>query len=156
MGSSYTNINIHLIFHIKNTSPTMKEEDLFRIFQYMGGLVRALSAHAYKIGGRPDHVHILSSLPTVLSLSDFVRKIKSNSSKWIKEIGAEYKDFSWQEGYGAFSVSESNKDAVAHYIEQQKEHHYERSAQDEYFLFLSRNGYFYDSQTGNIIKRDSQ
>jgi REP element-mobilizing transposase RayT len=86
MGSSYTDINIHIIFHTKDISPVMKEEDLSRIFHYIGGIIRALSAHVYMIGGRPDHIHILASLPVSLSLSDFVRKIKSNSSRWMKSL----------------------------------------------------------------------
>ena len=98
MGSSYTDINIHIIFHTKDISPVMKEEDLSRIFHYIGGIIRALHAHVYMVGGRPDHIHILASLPVSLSLSDYVRKIKSNSSRWMKSLGPDYKDFTWQEG----------------------------------------------------------
>ena len=154
MGSSYTDINIHIIFHTKDISPVMKEEDLSRIFHYIGGIIRALSAHVYMIGGRPDHIHILASLPVSLSLSDYVRKIKSNSSRWMKSLGPDYKDFTWQEGYGAFSVSSSNKDAVIQYIQNQKGHHQNRSAQDEYLLFLSKHGFTYDAANACIVKSD--
>ena len=102
MGSSYTDINIHIIFHTKDISPVMKEEDLSRIFHYIGGIIRALSAHVYMIGGRPDHIHILASLPVSLSLSDYVRKIKSNSSRWMKSLGPDYKGFTWQGGTAHF------------------------------------------------------
>jgi REP element-mobilizing transposase RayT len=132
----------------------MKEEDLSRIFHYIGGIIRALSAHVYMVGGRPDHIHILASLPVSLCLSDFVRKIKSNSSRWIKGLGVDYQNFTWQEGYGAFSVSESNKESVAQYIRTQREHHKGRSAQDEYRLFLSRNGFVYDAETARVVKSD--
>ena len=124
----------------------MREEDLSRIFHYIGVIIRALSAHVYMVGGRPDHIHILASLPVSLSLSDYVRKIKSNSSKWMKTLGENYKDFSWQEGYGAFSVSESAKNAVAQYIQSQKEHHQNRSAVDEYHLFLAKNGFVHEAE----------
>ena len=141
MGSSYTNINIHLIFHTKCKGCEMKESDLSRIFHYLGRLVRAHSSHVYMVGGRPDHIHILFSLPITMAVSDFVRKIKSNSSKWIKGLGSEYNDFEWQNGYGAFSVSASNVESVINYISQQKEHHRIRSAQDEFLLFLEKNGF---------------
>ncbi len=79
-----------------------------------------------------------------MALSDYVRTIKANSSKWMKSLGTEYANFSWQEGYGAFSVSESMKDAVINYIKHQKEHHQRRSANDEFAHFLERNGLLSD------------
>ena len=133
----------------------MKDEDLSRIFQYIGGIAREVSGHMYKVGGMPDHIHLLTPLPIISSLSDFVRIIKTNSSKWIKGISEEYKRFAWQEGYGAFSVSESNKQAVIQYIEKQQEHHKIRTAEEEFIMFLEKNGYVRDSQSG-VIKRREQ
>ena len=147
MGSSYTNVCVHLIFHTKNTSIRMREMDLSRIFHYIGGTIRGLTGHICRVGGRPDHIHILTSLPPTLSIADFVRKIKSNSSKWIKSLHEIYKDFSWQDGYGIFSVSESNKETVIQYIEHQKEHHETRSTNDEFALFLKRNEFLKDRHT---------
>ena len=92
------------------------------------------------VGGRPDHIHILTTLPASMSMSDFVRNIKSNTSKWIKGIDSCYADFSWQEGYGAFSVSESNKDIVINYIANQDAHHRTHSAQEEFCNFLKKHG----------------
>ena len=122
----------------------MKEEDLSQIYCYIGGIIRSLSGFTYTIGGRPDHIHILASLSASMALSDYVRTIKANSSKWMKSLGTEYANFSWQEGYGAFSVSESMKDAVIDYIKHQKEHHQCRSANDEFAHFLERNGLLSD------------
>ena len=139
MGRTYTNINVHIIFHIKCSECEMIEEDLPEIFRYIGGLVRNLSGYAFMIGGRTDHIHILSSLPVTTSLSDFVSRIKSNTSRWIKGLGVQYQNFSWQEGYGAFSVSESNKDEVIKYIINQKQHHQRRSAHDEFVRFMEKN-----------------
>ena len=155
MSHSFTNVNVHIIFHIKRNSCVMKDEDLSRIFQYIGGIAREVSGHMYKVGGMPDHIHLLTPLPITSSLSDFVRIIKTNSSKWIKGISEEYKRFAWQEGYGAFSVSESNKQAVIQYIEKQQEHHKIRTAEEEFIMFLEKNGYVRDSQSG-VIKRREQ
>lgn len=154
MAHTYTNINVHIIFHIKNTSCVIREEDLSRVFQYIGGIIREMSGYSYKVGGMSDHVHILMSLPMVSSIAEFVRIIKSNTSRWIKSLDAYYKRFMWQEGYGAFSVSESNKHAVVQYIERQKAHHQNRTAKDEFSLFLEKNGYSRDEKTGKIKKRD--
>ncbi len=139
MGHSFINVNVHVIFHTKQHSCTIKEEHLHRVFQYIAGAVRAISGHVYAVGGRPDHIHILSTLPTTTCLSDFVRNIKANSSKWIKSVDTEYKDFAWQEGYGAFSVSESGKKSVIGYITNQKIHHRKYTAQEEFQLFLEKH-----------------
>ena len=146
MSSSYTQVNVHLIFHTKCGGTVIKEEDLTRIFPYIGGIIRSMSGFAYIIGGRPDHIHILTSLPTSKGLSDFVRDIKSNTSKWIKSIDSWYKDFAWQDGYGAFSVSESCKAEVIHYIENQQEHHRKLSSQEEFGRFLQKHGISVDNK----------
>lgn len=144
MGRSYINVYIHIIFHTKCYGTMMKEEDLPQIFRYIGGIIRALSGCAYMVGGCPDHIHILTSLPHASRISDFVRDIKANTSKWIKSLHQDYKEFSWQEGYGVFSVSESNKESVIKYIEKQKEHHKYRSAREEFTHFLEKNGFSTD------------
>ena len=118
----------------------MREEDLPEVYRYIGGLIRTMSGYAYMVGGRPDHVHILASLPVGMSIADYVRAIKANTSRWIKRLDAGYHDFSWQGGYGAFSVSESMKETVIRYIANQKEHHRQHSALEEFCLFLEKNG----------------
>ncbi len=146
MGSSFTNINIHLIFHTKSNGCVMKEEALERIFQYIGGLIRSMSGFAFIVGGRPDHIHILTSLPVTMSLADYVRDIKACTSKWIKGIDSWYHDFSWQEGYGAFSVSASNKESVINYIRNQKAHHQSLTAQEEFSRFLKKHNIHVDEK----------
>ena len=148
MSHSFTNVRVHIIFHIKNTGCVLKEEHLPRIFHYIGGTIRAMSGHVRIVGGRPDHVHILASLPISMSLADFVRSIKSNSSRWIKQLDLSYGGFAWQEGYGAFSVSESNKEKVVQYIANQKEHHLRHSAHDEFQRFLRKNGLVNETAPG--------
>ena len=139
-GRSYTKIIIHIIFHVKDETQNIEEHDLTKVFNYICGVIRNFSGYVYAIGGRPDHVHILASIPASMSLSDFVRTIKANTSKWIKTLHKQYATFSWQEGYGAFSVSASNTKAVIQYIRNQKIHHQTKSAQEELMLLLEKCG----------------
>ncbi|MBQ3217419.1 MAG: transposase [Akkermansia sp.] len=140
MGNSLCKIYVHLIFHTKSGACVVDEIHLSRVFQYIGGVIRSLSGCALAVGGRPDHIHILTSLPVSKSAADFVRDIKSNTSKWIKGLDKKYKDFSWQEGYAAFSVSESNKEKVISYITNQKEHHKIHTSQEEIRMFMMKHG----------------
>ena len=139
MGHSFIYLNVHIVFRVKHNSCFMKEEHLARIFQYIAGAIRGMDGYAYIVGGRPDHIHILTSLPATISLSEFVRAIKAGSSKWIKSLAMEYGDFAWQEGYGAFSVSESRKKSVIAYIEKQKTHHQKYSTEEEFQMFLKNH-----------------
>ena len=118
----------------------MQENHLERIFQYIGRIIRSLFGCAFIVGGRPDHIHILTTVPASMSMADFVRDIKSNTTKWVKDLDAQYKTFAWQEGYAAFSVSESNKNKVIAYIANQAEHHKVHSAQEEFDIFLRKHG----------------
>ncbi|MBR2237261.1 MAG: transposase [Prevotella sp.] len=146
MASSLVKIDIHLIFHVKSTGVTMRENDLPRIFQYIGGIIREMNAIPMEIGGMKDHVHIFTSLPKTVALTDFVRDIKANSSRWIKQIDHYYAPFAWQDGYGAFSVSPSLSEKTVNYIRNQKEHHRKRSFREEYKLFLDAYGIDYDEK----------
>ena len=146
MASSLVKIDIHLIFHVKSTGVTMRENDLPRIFQYIVGIIREMNAIPMEIGGMKDHVHIFTSLPKTVALTDFVRDIKANSSRWIKQIDHYYAPFAWQDGYGAFSVSPSLSEKTVNYIRNQKEHHRKRSFREEYKLFLDAYGIDYDEK----------
>lgn len=146
MASTLVKINIHLIFHIKISSVKIKEDDLNRVFAYIGGIIKGAHGIPIEIGGRPDHIHILTTLPKTMALSEFVRTIKSNSSKWMKELDARYKMFEWQDGYGAFSVSSTLMDKTVNYIRGQEEHHVKRSAKEEYKMFLDAYNVEYDER----------
>ena len=124
----------------------MHEDDLPRIFAYIGGVINGVNGLPIAVGGRPDHIHILASLPKTMSLADFIRAIKADSSKWIKKLRDDYASFEWQEGYGAFSVSPSLIDKTVNYIRGQEEHHRKRSFQEEYRLFLEAYGIQYDER----------
>ena len=146
MASTLVKIDVHLIFHVKSTSVKIRSEDLGRVFAYIGGIIKGVGGLPVEIGGMPDHIHILTSLPKTMSLSDFVKAIKADSSKWMKSLGVVYKEFAWQEGYGAFSVSPSLADKTVRYIRTQEEHHKKRTFQEEYKLFLEVYGIQYDER----------
>jgi REP element-mobilizing transposase RayT len=135
MASTLVAMNTHIVFHSKTQSP-MRKDDLPRIHQYIGGIVRGMDSIPLIIGGTENHVHILATLPKTIALSEFVREIKSKSSYWMKKIDAFYRAFAWQEGYGAFSVSSSKVDVVKGYIANQEEHHKRVTFKDEYEQFL--------------------
>ena len=146
MASSLVKIDVHLIFHVKSTGVCLRPEDLLRVFAYIGGIIRTIGGIPIIVGGTPDHIHILSSLPATMSLADFVRIIKTNSSKWIKSLDVFYGFFAWQDGYGAFSVSPSILEKTIDYIRNQQEHHRKISFEEEYRAFLDAYGLEYDSR----------
>lgn len=132
MAQSLSKIYIHLIFHIKSTSPEIDEEDLERVHSYIGQLVNTTGCGVIQVGGIKDHVHILFLLSKNESISHVVEEVKRNSSRWIKTIRTRYGKFEWQGGYGVFSVSQSVVDKTLQYIRDQKRHHAKHLFQDEY------------------------
>ena len=124
----------------------MREDDLNRVFEYIGGIIREEGAIPLIVGGVEDHVHILTTLPKTTSMSDFVRVIKANSSKWLKTVNVYYESFRWQAGYGAFSVSPSVLDRTKKYIQNQAEHHRIKTYRDEYVETLKAYGVDYDER----------
>ena len=144
MASTLVKIYIHVVFHVKSSGIEMREEDLKQVFAYIGGIIRGIGGIPIQIGGMPDHVHILTVVPKTMSLADFVRSIKAQSSKWMKSLDASYRQFAWQEGYGAFSVSPSLLKKTISYIQGQPEHHKKRTFIEEYKLFLDAYGIDYD------------
>ena len=146
MASSLVKIDVNLIFHIKSTSVIMRHEDLPDIFSYIGGIIKGVGGTSFTIGGTVDHIHILSSLPKNMSIIDFIRTIKSESSKWMKTIDASYLNFAWQDGYGAFSVSPSLLEKTKTYIQEQEKHHERKTFRDEYRAFLVASGVSFDER----------
>lgn len=136
MANTLVKVYLHIVFHIKNRHSLIREEDLPRLFEYIGGTIKAHGGIPLKIGGINTHVHILTSLPKNMPLPYFVREIKAKSSKWIKTIARCYNWFAWQEGYGAFSVSPSLLSKTKQYIENQAEHHNAQSYDKEFKEFL--------------------
>ena len=147
MGSSLARNDIHIVFHIKYHSMEIRDKDLGQVFAYIGGAIRNMGGIPVEIGGIGNHVHILTSLPKTISLSDFVKRIKAYSSKWIKTLDEQYYEgFCWQAGYGAFSVSYNALDNVVRYIRNQAAHHHRTDWRDEYKLLLDEAGVEYDER----------
>ncbi len=117
-----------------------------RMHGYLATICRDLGADLARVGGVADHVHIVTTLPRTLSQSELIEQIKKASSKWIKTLDARYRGFFWQRGYGAFSVSQSQLDAVLAYVEAQHEHHHTRTFQEEYRELLRRHGLEFDER----------
>src|SRR5205814_436203 len=108
------------------------------LYDYIGGIIRGLKGTQLEIGGVADHIHILAKFKPTLSLSDAVRDIKANSSKWLNEKSRIYK-FGWQDGFAAFTVSESQVEKVTRYIQNQKTHHRRVTFQEELLALLKKN-----------------
>ena len=146
MGQSLSNILLHVIFSTKNRSPFIDEDIESELYAYIISISSSLGCYVHEIGGVADHIHLFITLPRTLSLSALLEEIKKVSSKWIKTRGQKYHCFSWQNGYGAFSVSTSQYDAVVGYISRQKEHHKKHSFQDEFRKILHLNKVPYDER----------
>ena len=112
----------------------------------MGGIARENDIKALVVGGTGDHVHMLVSLPSTISIAKAVQLIKGGSSKWVHDTFPGEKAFSWQEGYGAFSIGMSGVDDTIAYINAQEEHHRVKTFEDEFLGFLKRHGIEYDKR----------
>ncbi len=140
MSHTCTKFLVHVVFSTKERQPLLSDDVRTRVFAYLGGIVREIRGKAVTIGGMSNHVHALVQLPSDVSPAEAVRTLKSNSSRWIHETWPEMKDFSWQTGYGAFSVSESIKPELIAYIEHQPEHHKRRDFRAEVLALLQKHG----------------
>ena len=143
MAHTLTNLWFHVIFGTKGHAPSIASEVRAPLHGYIGGVVRELKGTAICVNGTSDHIHALIKLPPTIPVADVMRVIKTNSSKWVHETHGR-RDFSWQSGYAAFTVSESGLNAVRSYIERQEEHHRVRTFREEYLEFLEKNGIAYD------------
>ena len=112
----------------------------------MGGIARENKMKALAVGGTADHVHILLALPSTISIAKAMQLIKGGSSKWISDTFPMLRNFTWQEGYGAFSISISGIDDTIAYIQNQEEHHRGRTFEEEFLSFLKRHGIAYDER----------
>jgi len=146
MSSSYTNLIYHIIFSTKDRRPIITDAYQSRLYDYLGGTIRGLGGISLALNGMEDHVHLLAKLRPDKSVSDVLRDLKANASGWMHDVFPALEDFSWQRGYGAFTVSQSHVEKVREYIAAQQEHHRKQSFRDEFIRFLRANGVEYDER----------
>jgi len=146
MAHTYTCLLDHIIFSTKERAPFLDEGLKARLFPFMGGIVKELGGVALSINGPKDHVRMLVSMPPTIALSEFVGKVKANSSGWVHKTFPQHHVFKWQVGYSAFSVSVSQKQTALDYIANQEEHHHKLSFKEELISFLEKHGVDYDER----------
>jgi putative transposase len=136
MSHSHICCLVHVVFATSERRPSISQEMETRLHEYLGGIARSNGIQSLVVGGSTGHVHLLLSLPRTISVGKAVQLLKAGSSKWIHEHFSEAKHFSWQEGYGAFSIGISQKAATVQYIQNQRQHHQRISFADELTRFL--------------------
>ena len=147
MPQSLAAVYLHLVFSTKDRFPFLKDESLRRrLHEYLGGVTKTLGCPPLRVGGVEDHVHLLVRFGRTVSIADWVKEVKRVSSIWVHEQGQSHQAFHWQNGYGVFSVSHSNRDRVIEYIDGQKEHHRRRTFQDELREFFRRHEVEFDER----------
>jgi putative transposase len=144
MANTYTQIYLHVVFAVEGRQNLIKPEHSDELQKYITGIVSGQKHKLIAINNMPDHLHLLVGLRPDAALSDLVRDIKANSSRFISEKRWVPGRFSWQEGFGAFSYSRSQLGAVIRYIENQQKHHASKSFRDEYKELLERFGVEFD------------
>jgi REP element-mobilizing transposase RayT len=146
MANTYTSLHYHIVFSTKNREPWITRDIEDRVWKLVGGIARKHDMTALRVGGIEDHLHSLITAPPKYAPGDIARIIKGESSKWIHEEFPAKRLFSWQDGYGAFSVSKSEIPDLLKYIENQREHHKKRTFQEEYLDFLRAYQIRYDER----------
>jgi putative transposase len=144
MPGTYSQILLHVVFSTKARAAFIKPELQPRLYDYIGGIVRAEKGTLYAIGGMPDHVHLLLRWRTDGTIADLMRTVKARSSLWVHQTFPAFPAFAWQEGYAAFSVSKSAEADVKAYIERQIEHHQKRAFEQELLALLRAHGVSFD------------
>ena len=146
MAQTLTRILVHVVFSTKERVPWITPEIEPELWPYMATIGRSNESPVLAIGGVADHVHFILSLSKNLALKDLLMVIKKDSSKWLKTKGPQFGDFHWQDGYGGFSIGESQREQVAAYIGRQKIKHQRMTFQEEFLGLLQRYQVPYDER----------
>jgi REP element-mobilizing transposase RayT len=143
--ASHQQLLYHLVFSTKERTPLLRNDGIREsVWNYMAGVAHNLQGNALRIGGYYDHAHVLVRIPAKQAVADFVGQLKCNTSKYINEKKLIRFKFHWQDGYGAFTVSHSQKESVIHYIDRQLDHHRIRTFKEEYLAMLEACEIEYD------------
>jgi REP element-mobilizing transposase RayT len=146
MPGTYSQLLLHVVFSTKHRKPFITADVAEHLHPYLGGIVRTEKGQLLSIGGVEDHVHMYVRWRTDGAISDLMRTVKSSSSRWLHEEFSALKDFSWQDGYGVFSVSKSQEEVVKNYIARQAEHHRTVDFKTELLDLLRRHEIEFDEQ----------
>ena len=146
MANTYSQITLHIVFAVKGRENLLRKNYRVELYKYITGIVKNKGQKLLSINGMSDHVHILCSIEPKVSISDLVRDIKNNSSKFINEKQWMPGKFMWQEGFGVFSYSRSQRTNVISYIENQELHHKKKTFREEYLDMLSKFEVDYDAK----------
>ena len=146
MSNTFSQIHIHVVFAVQNRNAIIKPEWGKELYKYITGIVRNKEQKMLAINGTHNHIHFLIGTKPSCCLSDLVREIKKSSNAFIKEKKLTQYHFQWQEGFGAFSYSHSQRTNVIQYIEKQKEHHLKKTFKEEYLAFLNAFEIEYDNE----------
>jgi REP element-mobilizing transposase RayT len=146
MPQSFASLHCHLVFSTKNRANLIDVELQPRLYEYLGGVARGMKTSLMAAGGIPDHVHLLVSMNREIAVSEYLRELKAESSRWVHQTFPERSQFAWQAGYGAFAVSFSQLDAVKQYIANQPEHHRVKSFQEEFVALLQKHQIEFDER----------
>ena len=144
--STYTNLLYHVVFSTKDRRPLIADAFRERLHEYVGGTLRGLGGTALEINSVSDHIHILARLKPYPSVSDALRDLKANAAKWLNEEVLRIRKFGWQDGYAAFTVSESQVPRVKRYIRNQAEHHRRTDYKAELLELLKKHKVEYDER----------
>jgi len=146
MANTYTQIHIHFVFAVKFRQAIINNDWKEQLYKYIAGIIKSNNHKLLAINGVSDHVHILIGIRPAQSISDLMKNIKQDSSRWINTNKFSKNHFEWQEGYGAFSYSKSQLNAVVNYIENQELHHKKKTFREEYVDFLEKFEIDYDER----------
>jgi REP-associated tyrosine transposase len=146
MAHTFSNLLTHVIFSTKDRESLITPDLKSNLLAYTGGIVREIGGKEIVANSMPDHLHMLLWLPPGVAIAEALRIVKTNSSRWAHQKPNGHRDFAWQTGYGAFSVSQSNAASVMKYIREQEKHHRRLSFQQEFISFLKKNGVRYDQR----------
>ena len=146
MAQTLVSLMVHVVFSTKHREPFITPEIEPELFAYIGGILKNHESRLLDAGGTANHVHLLVSQSKNVSLSSLMKDVKKDSSSWIKTKGSQFRNFHRQDGYGAFSIRNSNVPELKKYIAGQKEHHRKRTFQEELIEFLEDYGIAYDER----------
>jgi len=147
MGRPLASVLIHVTFSTQGRQPAIDEAIEADAWRYAAAVCATKQCHPLAVGGTADHLHLLLSVPPSVAVAAVVDEVKTRLCQWVRSRGERYAEFAWQTGYGAFSIGQSQREALAQYIADQKQHHARSDFQDEFRTLLSRYGVDFDEST---------